>query len=390
LLLPDIWKIVTQNIQVSLEGCNDSEHADLLLERYPCDSLFSDINLWGCPGDSIFFAGYQIPVGQTTKLVFTNSDGCDSIVNVSTLPLSASSEFKSIKICPDQTYQFLGVDISVGEQKTFNLLNQYGCDSVITISVQSWPIQEINTTSTPSCPNNGTGVISILADLNSYDGFGFSIDGVNFDTSTVFTDLEAGEYLLIVKDPNECILSKTVNVESIPESSAKLPETIILPCDSSSIIVTTELEDDSREYSYLWWNGSTSREAIIQEPGSIWVEVTDECGVTNKATSSVLLDEKSFQFYIPNIISPSAKSPENSLFKVFPGLDINILSFKLEIYDRWGSLVYQSEQITDSWQGFNNDQELTPGVYVWNITAKVEVCGRETVFRKSGDVTLLR
>ena len=49
---------------------------------------------------------------------------------------------------------------------------------------------------------------------------------------------------------------------------------------------------------------------------------------------------------------------------------------KLEIYDRWGNFIFQSNAIDQGWNGSYKNKDLDTGAYLW----KAEIEG----FRKNG------
>ena len=79
------------------------------------------------------------------------------------------------------------------------------------------------------------------------------------------------------------------------------------------------------------------------------------------------------------------------MLQVFSGPDHAILSFEFRIFDRWGTMLFRTNYLEDGWNGSFNGQQMEPGVYVWYIKAKVELCGlREIDVIKKGDVTIIR
>ncbi|MBP8086388.1 MAG: gliding motility-associated C-terminal domain-containing protein, partial [Saprospiraceae bacterium] len=60
------------------------------------------------------------------------------------------------------------------------------------------------------------------------------------------------------------------------------------------------------------------------------------------------------------------------------------------IYDRWGNLVYSSNALPFTWDGFFNGDIMMPGVYAYVITVSYMVNGQEFEKVFSGDVTLIR
>jgi gliding motility-associated-like protein len=58
---------------------------------------------------------------------------------------------------------------------------------------------------------------------------------------------------------------------------------------------------------------------------------------------------------------------------------------RFDIYDRWGSLVFQTNNPTDVWRGLSLDggQEVPEGVYIFVVETSYGI-------QRTGTVTLLR
>lgn len=99
-------------------------------------------------------------------------------------------------------------------------------------------------------------------------------------------------------------------------------------------------------------------------------------------------------FIFPNVFTPSEDGPtgggydkrgfSNNVF--FPYTD-GVIKFKIEIFNRWGELVFESNDINIGWDGYYNGQLCQQDVYIWKAFLKLNN-GKE--YNKSGDVTLLR
>jgi gliding motility-associated-like protein len=62
-------------------------------------------------------------------------------------------------------------------------------------------------------------------------------------------------------------------------------------------------------------------------------------------------------------------------------------AYNLQIYDRWGNLVFESTSSVVGWDGYNNDGKLMPmGVYVYKLTVRFSDSQRTTTV---GDITML-
>lgn len=72
-----------------------------------------------------------------------------------------------------------------------------------------------------------------------------------------------------------------------------------------------------------------------------------------------------YAIYIPNAFTPNS----DGLNDGFKAVGVGIAQFKLQVFDRWGALVFESNDINDSWDGSINgkgDSDSTKQeVYVW-------------------------
>ena len=78
-------------------------------------------------------------------------------------------------------------------------------------------------------------------------------------------------------------------------------------------------------------------------------------------------------FYIPNAFTPNGDNI-NDRFVVAEGENCQVVEFHIRIFDRWGRLVFESSspEPQDAWDGTYENEELAKGVYIYNLTAKLE------------------
>lgn len=93
-----------------------------------------------------------------------------------------------------------------------------------------------------------------------------------------------------------------------------------------------------------------------------------------------------FNLYVPNAFTPNGDEINDYFtFKMSGVRDIT-----LEIYNRWGEVVYSTHDPYVGWNGrFQNTGEVLPsGVYTYVLLANVKKGG--TIYRKKGVITLIR
>ena len=89
-------------------------------------------------------------------------------------------------------------------------------------------------------------------------------------------------------------------------------------------------------------------------------------------------------FHVPNAFSPDDNGLHDQL-EFFVGYDIS--KFKLSIYNRWGQLLFQSEQAGAFWDGQFKGQPSPNGVYTY-ILGMEKTDGTEEI--RGGNITLVR
>jgi gliding motility-associated-like protein len=90
-----------------------------------------------------------------------------------------------------------------------------------------------------------------------------------------------------------------------------------------------------------------------------------------------------FKLYVPNAFTPDG----DGLNDIFQPKGRGIAKYHLTIYDRWGTVVYQSEDFSKGWDGGEKGKQLTDEVFTWRIYA-TDVNGK--IKELTGFVTLVR
>jgi gliding motility-associated-like protein len=90
--------------------------------------------------------------------------------------------------------------------------------------------------------------------------------------------------------------------------------------------------------------------------------------------------------FIPNTFTPNSDGV-NDVFQV-KGMGFKAEGFTMEVFDRWGHMVYFGRDVTKGWDGTVKGGTPVEGVYIYRIKA----VGTNGEGRKefSGHVTLIR
>lgn len=87
--------------------------------------------------------------------------------------------------------------------------------------------------------------------------------------------------------------------------------------------------------------------------------------------------------YIPNAFAPNGTNREFKVFGHFGNTD----QFSMQIFNRFGALVFESKSLDTGWDGTSRGRHLPQGVYVYRINMRRE---NGSLIEKLGDVLLVR
>ena len=90
--------------------------------------------------------------------------------------------------------------------------------------------------------------------------------------------------------------------------------------------------------------------------------------------------------YAPNTFTPDGDE-FNQTWQVFmEGIDVS--NFELKVFNRWGQLIFVSNDVSSYWDGTFDGQIVQSGVYTWTIRAKD--AQNDAVYEYQGHVQILR
>ena len=86
--------------------------------------------------------------------------------------------------------------------------------------------------------------------------------------------------------------------------------------------------------------------------------------------------------YIPNSFTPNGDGL-NDTFGIY-GESIN--NFNMQIFNRWGQIIFESNNVTETWDGTYDGRSVPQGAYVYRVTSQ-GVSGKNTA--KNGTVSII-
>jgi len=249
-------------------------------------------------------------------------------------------------------------------------------------------------TEVSGCPGFENGSISVTDVVGGTGSFVYAVDPGLTQDSPFFTELAPGNYTVIAQDSNGCESTEDVFLPALSPPTLFIgPDTSIALGESYQIRTQTTLSDITQ----INWTPESNLDCTdCLEPLASPVEstiyqltVTDGAGCTTTSSVQVLVvPDRSI--FIPNAFSPNGDG-NNDQFAIYPGPGVEQIQ-SIQIFDRWGGLMQQIENIDMGnygaiWDGEVDGTPAGMGVYVYVIQVRY-IDNVETVI--SGDLTLLR
>lgn len=139
--------------------------------------------------------------------------------------------------------------------------------------------------------------------------------------------------------------------------------------------------------SYNWVTGATTNSISIDRAGAYGFAFVDFGGCIQRDTVYVNPINPESLVYIPNVFTPNADGV-NELFKVIAS---DVEEFEIKIFNRWGEIVFQSNDLYEGWNGSMNNESshyVQDGTYLFHVNIK-STCLSERV-DYHGHITVLR
>jgi gliding motility-associated-like protein len=169
----------------------------------------------------------------------------------------------------------------------------------------------------------------------------------------------------------------TVELDEIRPEDFPIADFIATPNLEGTAVNSYDLADQSIGAEQISWfadgvffsNNTTETLEVSEDPTEVMLIAVNEFGcedTTLKILEGILVEPI-------NIISPNNDGLNDNLEFHNPDKEFCL---KLQIYNRWGTLIYEDDAYRNDWNGINrNGEEVSEGVYFWVLN----VCDETTL-----------
>ncbi|MBK7108360.1 MAG: gliding motility-associated C-terminal domain-containing protein [Bacteroidetes bacterium] len=212
------------------------------------------------------------------------------------------------------------------------------------------------------------------------------------ETGSTITIDSAGIYFVTVTDANGCTGTSdpiSVIINTYPEIDAQ-PDTVFV--SDGELAQLNVSSSSTGDVTFSWWPEENVTCIICPDPlgiiynaQEIFYVTGEEFGCISPPDTVVVINTSS-GLIVPNAFTPNADGL-NDFFK--PYSELIFPNYAMQIYNRWGELLFSTTDITEAWDGNYLDKEQEVGTYIWVIQyEKFNDKYGETQLK--GTVTLLR
>lgn len=224
-------------------------------------------------------------------------------------------------------------------------LNGCGSNILIIISNPITPTISLSSSAGSICFGNSITI-------NPTGAISYTIGTIPFTSSVSLSPSVSTVYNIVGTDNNNCLstpVSYSVNVISLPNINIV---NIIGACanesnGSAEVLIT----NTSSTYTVNWSNNSSGNVISNVSAGLYTVDVKSSQGCVNNQNISIPLKECLADVFVPQLFSPNGDGV-NDLF-VISNIDL-YPNNNLNIFNRWGNLVYQKKGYDNTWNGMSN------------------------------------
>lgn len=260
----------------------------------------------------------------------------------------------NIHICPSALpYTWNGITYTTSGSYSNTFVTTAGCDSIVTLNL--------------TVLQTGTGITNATVCSSQLP---YSWNGNNYTAS--------GSYDITLTAASGCDSISTLNLTINQTPGVSLGNDTIM-CMGK----TLALKVAAPNASYLWQDGSVNAGCNITSDGIYWVNLSAN-GCSNADTIKVDFENCDCIPSVPNIFTPNGDGINDQWIIAHHYCRIPLT---VSVYNRYGSLVYHSDNYQNDWIGTYGSKNCPDGTYYY-VLSLVYPGQKKEIYK--GNITIMR
>lgn len=373
-------------IAATNKGCKDTISKSVVVHPLP-SATFTTGN--ACLGDTTYFTN------QSTIAVNSTNDAITAWnwrLGDNSAPVTTANT----------SHQYAAIGSYTVELK---VVSSFGCtDSVSkTVVINPNPVVAFTAYDTAGCEPQCatfTDASSVSPGSNAAWSWNFG-DGAAADGTTVVhcysNDSVFAPKLfsitLTVTSDSSCVSELTKNnyITVYPLPVANFTVSPSTSSITNPVITITNLSTGADFWTWTFGGSITDTSSLQYPPDQIYADtgaytmrlITNTQFSCTDTSYQTIVIEPDFMLYIPGAFSPN----DDGVNDTFIPKGMFVTEFEMFIFDRWGNLVYKTDDITKPWDGKMNNARAQTDVYIYSVKV---VNFRAEKFNYKGTVTIVR
>ncbi|MFT6746309.1 MAG: hypothetical protein ACJAZ2_000648 [Glaciecola sp.] len=250
-------------------------------------------------------------------------------------------------------------DVSSGNTYTYSIVDANVCSFSESVVIPDETPPAVNLNDITICLNTAQTVSAstgVSGDTYSWE------DGTTDPTRTVNS---AGKLWIRITSEKKCLSTDTMIVKTSTPPTVTLPNDTFV-CAKKNESVNIKATFDENDVSKITWNeiGIQGDDEVLVNvtPITLIVTVTNTDNCSDTATMYIAEKCDTFKVFVPNVCTGSLISPCQPAGTISPN---DLLHGTFMIYNRWGLMMYETDDLIPSWNGNYNGSAAATGVYFW-------------------------
>ncbi len=191
----------------------------------------------------------------------------------------------------------------------------------------------------------------------------------------------------------QCVNTSSFMVSAYPLPVADFTYSPLKPIENFEEVLFTNTSKGQDQTVWHWFVADKAAVMDFKGPNTMYLfkesgyysvalETSNAFGCKDSIVKTIEVDID-FTIYVPNAFTPNG----DDLNEVFLPVSRGAKFYQMQIFNRWGQLIFSSTELSRGWDGTYNGQDCKEDSYVWKIKLSTQR-GQEKLY--SGNVLLTR